>query len=192
MCQSQISGSTKDHFTGENEVCEISQTHKKGCKIASQQKADFAALRSWLSACGVRLATCCKYRETSGRIPQHCAKNGCEIISQQKGDFITLCKILPSAWSDCLAMVVTPSFQLWIVHRLKHWIVDFLSFKTTYSMHKLDSRKCSKSGWNDCHQECFMADFLFASPPCIPDCLWQRTLKLQSFGSLHCFAKDSK
>ena len=29
-CRSQISGSTKDHFAGENEVCEISQTHKKG------------------------------------------------------------------------------------------------------------------------------------------------------------------
>ena len=56
-CRSQISGSTKDHFTGENEVYEISQTHKKSCEITSQQKADFAALRSWLSACGVRLPT---------------------------------------------------------------------------------------------------------------------------------------
>ena len=33
----QISGSTKDHFAGENEVCEISQTHKKGCEIISQR-----------------------------------------------------------------------------------------------------------------------------------------------------------
>nr|CAN66746.1 hypothetical protein VITISV_013700 [Vitis vinifera] len=57
MSRSQISGSTKDHFSGENEVWEISQTHKKGCEITSQQKADFAALRSWLSACGVRLPT---------------------------------------------------------------------------------------------------------------------------------------
>nr|CAN65073.1 hypothetical protein VITISV_032899 [Vitis vinifera] len=73
-CRSQISGSTKDHFAGENEVCEISQTHKKGCEITSQQKADFAALRSWLSACGVRLPTCHNYRETSGGNPQHCAK----------------------------------------------------------------------------------------------------------------------
>ena len=52
-----------------------------------------------------------------------------------------------------------PSFQLWIAHRLNHWIVDFLKFETTYSMHKLNSRKCSKSGWHDCHLECFMADF---------------------------------
>ena len=56
-------------------------------------------------------------------------QNGCEIISQQKGDFATLCKILPSAWSDRLAMVVTPLFQLQIAHRLKYWIVDFLSFE---------------------------------------------------------------
>ena len=46
------------------------------------------------------------------------------------------CKILPSTWSDWLPMVVTPSFQLRIMHRLKHWIVDFLRFEKTYSMHK--------------------------------------------------------
>ena len=73
-------------------------------------------------------------------------QKGCEIISQQKGDFAALCKILPSAWSDLLAMAVTPSFQLRIAYRLKHWIVDFLRFKTTYSIYKLDFRKCSKSG----------------------------------------------
>ena len=47
------------------------------CKMAaefSQQKADFAALRSWLSACSVWLPTCHKYGETLGGIPQHCAK----------------------------------------------------------------------------------------------------------------------
>ena len=64
-------------------------------------------------------------------------QNGCEIISQQKGDF----KILPSAWSDRLAMAVTPSFQLRIVHRLKHWIFDFLSFEMVYRMYQLDFRK---------------------------------------------------
>ena len=73
-CRSQPSGSSKDHFAGENEVCEISQTHKKGCEITYQQKADFVALRSWLSACSVWLPMCGKYRETSGGIPQHCAK----------------------------------------------------------------------------------------------------------------------
>ncbi|KAL6312968.1 hypothetical protein AAG906_038537 [Vitis piasezkii] len=43
-------------------------------------------------------------------------------FSQQNADFATL-------WSDLLAMAVTPSFQLRIAHRLKHWILDFLSFE---------------------------------------------------------------
>ena len=51
----QISGSIKDHFAGENEVCEISHMHTKGCEITSQQTADFATLRSGLSACGIWL-----------------------------------------------------------------------------------------------------------------------------------------
>nr|CAN66881.1 hypothetical protein VITISV_009134 [Vitis vinifera] len=138
----QISGCTKDHFASENDVCEISQTHKKGCEITSQQTADFATLRSGLSTCGIRLPL---LRETS-RGKHSTVQKGCEIILQQKGDFAALRKILPSAWSDQLAMAVTPSFQLQIVPRLKHWIVEFLSFETTYSMHKLDFRKCSKSG----------------------------------------------
>ena len=56
-------------------------------------------------------------------------KKCCEITSQQKGDFATLCKMLPSARSDWLVMAATSSFQLRIAHRLKHWIVDFLSFE---------------------------------------------------------------
>nr|CAN73704.1 hypothetical protein VITISV_000541 [Vitis vinifera] len=56
-------------------------------------------------------------------------QKGCEITSQQKGDFATLCKMLPSTWSDWLAMAATSSFQLRIEHRLKHWILDFLSFE---------------------------------------------------------------
>ena len=80
-------------------------------------------------------------------------KKGCGITSQQKGDFATLCKMLPSAWSDWLAMAATSSFQLRIVHRLKHWIFDFLIFEMVYNMNQLDSRKCSKSGCYDCHQE---------------------------------------
>ena len=109
-------------------------------------------------------------------------QDGCEMISQPKVDCTAL-RNWPSAWCDRLPMALTSSFQLRFANRLKHWIVDFLIFKTTYSMYKLDFRKCSKSSWNDCHQECFMADILFTSPPCIPDCLWKRTLKLQSFGS---------
>ena len=92
-----------------------------------------------------------------------------------------LCKNLPSAWSDWLPMAVPSSFQLRIMHRLKHWIFDFMTFETTYSMHKLNSRKCSKSGWHDCHQECFMADFSLLPFLAFWICLWQRTSKLRFF-----------
>ena len=67
-------------------------------------------------------------------------------FSQQKVDSAAL-------QSDWLVMAATSSFQLQIAHRLKHWIVDFLSFEMVYSLHHLDFRKCSKSGCYDCHQE---------------------------------------
>ena len=114
-------------------------------------------------------------------------QNGCEIFAAKGQHFRSKrvisqqCKILPSAWSDRLPMAVTPSFQLRIVQRLKHWIFDFSSFETTYSMHKLNSRKCSKSGWHDWHQECFMADFSLLSLLAFRICLWKRTSKLWFF-----------
>ena len=92
-------------------------------------------------------------------------------FSQQKADSATLCKMLPLAWSDQLAMAVTPSFQLRIAHRLKQWIVDFLSFEMVYRMHQLDFRKCSKSGCYDCHQEYASWQILFTFSPCNPDLL---------------------
>ena len=101
----------------------------------------------------------------------HTVQKGCEITSQQKGDFATLCKMLPSARSDWLVMAATSSFQLRITHRLKHWIVDFLSFEMVYSMHHLDFRKCSKSGCYDCHQEYASWQILFTFSPCNPDLL---------------------
>ena len=66
-------------------------------------------------------------------------------------------------------MAVTSSFQLQIAHRLKNWIVNFLRFETTYSMHELDFRNCSKSGWHDCHQEYASWQISLSSSPCIPD-----------------------
>ena len=71
-------------------------------------------------------------------------------------------------------MAVTSSFQLRIVHHLKHWIFDFLSFKMVYRMHQLAFRKCSKSGWYDCHQEYVLWQILFASSPCISDLLMEK------------------
>ncbi|RVW18678.1 hypothetical protein CK203_102664 [Vitis vinifera] len=55
-----------------------------------------------------------------------------------KGDFAALCKMLPSARSDWIAMAATSSCQLRIVHRLKHWIVDFLRFEME---HQLDTNQ---------------------------------------------------
>ena len=114
-------------------------------------------------------------------------QNGCKIFAAKGQHFRSQrlisqpCNILPSAWSDLLAMAVTPSFQLRIAHRLKHWIFNFLSFKTTYRMNKLDFRKCSKNGWHDCYQECFMADFSLFPLLAFLICLWQRTSKLWFF-----------
>ena len=85
-------------------------------------------------------------------------------FSQQKADSATL-------QSDWLVMAATSSFQLQIAHRLKHWIVDFLSFEMVYSMPQLDFRKCSKSGCYDCHQEQALWQILFAFSPCNPDSL---------------------
>ena len=48
------------------------------------------------------------------------------------------------AWRSCLQTAITSSFQLQFVHHLKRWTPDFPSFKTTYSMHEMDSRKYSK------------------------------------------------
>ncbi|RVW58426.1 hypothetical protein CK203_109019 [Vitis vinifera] len=49
-----------------------------------------------------------------------------------KADFTAL-RNWPLAWSDRLPMAITPSFQLRIVQRLKHWISNFPSFKMTYT-----------------------------------------------------------
>ena len=49
-----------------------------------------------------------------------------------------------SARRSFLAMTITFLFQLRFGHCLKRWTSDFPSFKTVYSMYKMDSRKCSK------------------------------------------------
>ena len=101
-----------------------------------------------------------------------------------KGQNFAALRNSPSAWSDQIPMAVTSSFELGIVHRLKHWILDFLSFEMVYSMHELDFGKCSKSGQEDCNfcpLFCFTLFFLFASLLAFRICLWQRTLKLRFF-----------
>ena len=90
----------------------------------------------------------------------------------------------PSTWCDRLPMALTSSFQIWIMHHLKHCISDFSSFETKYNVHKLSSKKCSKSvqqllsSWI-LHVR-FLSLFLFLT---FMICFWQRIIKLQSFGS---------
>ena len=62
----------------------------------------------------VSVATIRKLQENTRALCKMAAK-----FSQQKADFAAV-QNLPSAWSDRLPMVVTPSFQLRIMHRLKH------------------------------------------------------------------------
>ncbi|KAL6311235.1 hypothetical protein AAG906_000551 [Vitis piasezkii] len=119
---------------------EISQTKRVANHFAA--KVDFALKLAFSLRCSAS-----NMSQLSGKFRRKstaCAKRLRNHFAT-KSDFATLCKILPSAWSDRLAMAVTPSFQLRITYRLKHWILDFLSFEMVYSMHKLDSRKCSKS-----------------------------------------------
>ena len=128
-----------------NEACEISQTPKRAAKLSCKSELSSLGCKVGfhLEVSSSLLAAWFVHRQKEKHLTvQKC----CEITSQQKGDFATLCKMLPSARSDWLAMAATSSFQLRIAHRLKHWIVDFLSFEMVYSMHQLAFRKCSKSG----------------------------------------------
>ena len=112
----------------------------------------------------------------------HCAKwlrnsRSKRLISQP-------CKNLPSAWSDLLAMDINPSFQLRIAHRLKHWILDFLSFEMVYRMYKMDFKKYSKSVKEDCSCCLLFSSLCFSSLRCsflaYFERLWQRAMELQS------------
>ena len=104
----------------------------------------------------------------------------------------------PSALCDRLPNAPTHSFQLRIMHHLKPWIFYFPSFETKYSMNKLSSRKCFKSGWQWLSFWMLHGGFLsLLSLLAFQIFLWKRTLKLQSFGSScfwasHCFSMDSK
>nr|CAN76323.1 hypothetical protein VITISV_037363 [Vitis vinifera] len=97
------------------DLCTIDSTHGEEWKfIQKYLKKNIQKCQSQLSG---------SFRRT----PVHCSKwlrnsRSKRLISQP-------CKNLPSAWSDQLPMALTPSFQLRIAHRLKRWILDFLSFE---------------------------------------------------------------
>ena len=44
-------------------------------------------------------------------------------------EFGRCCANFAQAWSSCLPKAISSSFQLQIVHSLKRWILDFLSFE---------------------------------------------------------------
>ena len=44
------------------------------------------------------------------------------------------CAKFSHTWSSCLPKAISSSFQLQIIHGLKRWILDFLSFEMVYSM----------------------------------------------------------
>ena len=54
-------------------------------------------------------------------------QKGCEITSQQKGDFATLCKMLPSAWSDWLQLLCFNSelHTVWSIGLLTSWALKW-------------------------------------------------------------------
>ena len=99
---------------------------QEGCEIFSHQQVKLVGLQNWLPPWGSQRSSLRHvsggFRRNSIALYKKAAK-----FSQQKADFATL-------WSDLLAMAVTPSFQLRIAHRLKHWILDFLSFEMVYRM----------------------------------------------------------
>ena len=64
----------------------------------------------------------------------------CENFANWKCPFRSLRNCL-STWCGCLPMAITSSFQLWFAHHLKRWTFNFLSFETTYSMHKIGLQK---------------------------------------------------
>ena len=62
---------------------------------------------------------------------------------QNRGDFAPrmgwceigrCCANFAQAWSNCLPKAISSSFKLQIIHDLKRWILDFLSFEMVYSL----------------------------------------------------------
>ena len=61
----------------------------------------------------------------------------CVSFAQASNNLNVLCECCASfaqAWSNCLPKAISSLFQLQIVHGLKSWILDFLSFEMVYSM----------------------------------------------------------
>ena len=97
----QISGSIKDHFAGENGVCEISQTLKRAAQYFRNNK-----LNSQGCEVGFRLEVpsilLAVYDGQLQKEIHHTVQKGCGITSQQKGDFaafLSVCEISQTPFS---------------------------------------------------------------------------------------------
>ena len=136
---------------------------RRAAKLASILRFSASSLRHILGG----------FRRKSTTLYKKAAK-----FSQQKADFATL-------QSDLLAVAVTSSFQLRITHRLKHQILDFLSFEMVY--------KNVENGLREVLQKCkrrLQLAFLCFLHSVFPfslllslhsfERLWQRAMKLQS------------
>ena len=78
------------------------------------------------------------------------------------------------SWCSCLPKAISSSFQLQIIHGLKLWIFDFLSFQMIYSMQKIDFVKCFKSEKEDC--SCFLHSVFLFSIACARVSTWNSSL----------------
>ena len=97
-------------------------------------------------------------------------KSPCEIFAMWNSH----CEIGHLTWCSCLPKAISSSFQLQIIHGLKRWILDFLSFQMVYSMKKMDFGKCSKSSKEDC--SCFLHSVFLFSIACARVSTWNSSL----------------
>ena len=119
----------REEITSKNYIKKI---HRKRSKVESAKKEENShhawAVRIWKVLCEFR--TSFAQAESVVRISRCCAN-------------------FAQAWSSCLPNAISSSFQLQIIHSLKSWILDFLSFEMVYSMQKMEFGKCSKSAKED-------------------------------------------
>ena len=104
------------------------------------------------------------------------------VISQPKADFATVKLAFRLVWlasNGYNFFISTPNRA-----PFEALNSNFLGFETTYSMHEMDSRKCSKSVQQLMSSWILHVRFLsLFSLLAFMICLWQRTIKLQSLCS---------
>nr|CAN74323.1 hypothetical protein VITISV_003020 [Vitis vinifera] len=103
------------------------------------------------------------------------------------------CANFVQAWSSCLPKAISSSFQLQIVHGLKRWIIDFLSFEMSNSIQipQEDTRRAPLFGLpqgeaHDTRDHHTLDDGIsypdmlsgsLSHTPCIPDLLMEKDFK---------------